>query len=93
MNYGLNGLLAWPVAKHLLLKIQCFVCIEYLLALASALKFSMLTSFLIYECLENPPMVCKTDCLTWTSATLLKQQVHLQPLFGPLPLFTTSNIE
>ncbi len=43
MNYGLNGLLAWPIDKHLLLMVQCFVCIEYLLALASALKFSMLT--------------------------------------------------
>jgi hypothetical protein len=88
MNYGL---LAWPIDKHLLLMVQCFVCIEYLLALASALKFSML--FLIYECLENPLLVCKMDCLTWRLATLLKQQVHLQPLFGPLPVFTTSNIE
>jgi hypothetical protein len=31
------------IDKHLLLMVQCFVCIEYLLALASALKFSMLT--------------------------------------------------
>jgi len=35
--------LPWPIDKHLLLMVQCFFCIEYLLALASALKFSMLT--------------------------------------------------